>query len=84
MSAIYFLSRHQVYLHKCQEETFSNRWWRVKGSATRSLHGNTLMLTTFGPIRSSSPEMLSNPAIMRRREDLLHPDGPTRMTNSPS
>jgi hypothetical protein len=42
------------------------------------------MLTTFGRIRSSPPEMLSNPAIMRRREDLLHPDGPTSMTNSPS
>ena len=45
--------------------------------------GGTL-LTTRSPMRISPPEMFSRPAIMRRRVDLPQPDGPTRITNSPS
>ena len=45
--------------------------------------GGTL-LTTREPMRISPPEMFSSPAIMRSSVDLPHPDGPTRITNSPS
>src|SRR5215471_4437989 len=43
-----------------------------------------LSLTTFPPMRSSPSLMSSSPAIMLRAVDLPQPDGPTRMTNSPS
>ena len=43
-----------------------------------------LSFTTFPPMRSSPSVMSSSPAIMLRVVDLPHPDGPTRMTNSPS
>src|SRR5215217_2267281 len=36
------------------------------------------------PMRISPPEMFSSPAIMRKSVDFPQPDGPTRMTNSPS
>ena len=42
------------------------------------------LLTTLGPMRISPPVMFSNPAIMRSNVDLPQPDGPTRITNSPS
>src|SRR5262245_7789211 len=41
-------------------------------------------LTTFPPIRSSPALMSSRPAIMFSVVDFPQPDGPTRMTNSPS
>src|SRR6059036_2147917 len=41
-------------------------------------------LTTWSPIRSSPAVMSSSPAIIRRAVDFPHPDGPTRITNSPS
>src|SRR5689334_7122058 len=41
-------------------------------------------LTTWSPMRSSPSEMSSSPAIMFRVVDFPQPDGPTRMTNSPS
>jgi hypothetical protein len=41
-------------------------------------------LTTRLLIRISPPEMFSSPAIIRRSVDFPQPDGPTRMTNSPS
>ena len=40
--------------------------------------------TTSPPIFSSPSVMSSSPAIMRSAVDLPHPDGPTRITNSPS
>ncbi len=43
-----------------------------------------LSFTTSPPIRSSPSEMSSSPAIIRRAVDLPQPDGPTRITNSPS
>src|SRR5439155_2727541 len=43
-----------------------------------------LSLTTVPPILISPSEMSSKPTIMRSRVDFPHPDGPTRMTNSPS
>src|SRR6266487_4552895 len=41
-------------------------------------------LTTLPPMRSSPSLMSSSPAIMFSVVDLPHPDGPTRITNSPS
>src|SRR3954449_5116714 len=41
-------------------------------------------LTTSPPIFSSPLEMSSSPAIMRSAVDFPQPDGPTRITNSPS
>jgi hypothetical protein len=49
---------------------------------SRSL-GATL-LTTRSPMAISPPVMFSSPAIIRSRVDLPQPEGPTRMTNSPS
>ncbi len=49
---------------------------------SRSL--GALLFTTFPPMRSSPAEMSSRPAIMFSVVDLPQPDGPTRMTNSPS
>ena len=43
-----------------------------------------LSFTTFPPMRSSPELMSSSPAIMLRVVDFPHPDGPTRMMNSPS
>src|ERR1700729_2630414 len=43
-----------------------------------------LVFTTCPPMRSSPEEMSSRPAIMFSVVDLPQPDGPTRMTNSPS
>ena len=43
-----------------------------------------LSLTTLSPIRSSPPVMSSSPAIIRSAVDLPQPEGPTRITNSPS
>src|ERR1700748_2083365 len=43
-----------------------------------------LLFTTWPPIRSSPEEMSSRPAIMFSVVDFPQPDGPTRMTNSPS
>src|SRR5579875_2307309 len=40
--------------------------------------------TTSPSMRSSPREMSSRPAIMLRVVDLPHPEGPTRMQNSPS
>src|ERR1700716_1471878 len=40
--------------------------------------------TTFPPMRSSPEVMSSRPAIMFSVVDFPQPDGPTRMTNSPS
>src|ERR1700749_2903332 len=40
--------------------------------------------TTCPPMSSSPEEMSSRPAIMLSVVDLAQPDGPTRMTNSPS
>ena len=41
-------------------------------------------LTTSPPMRSSPSEMSSSPAIIRRAVDFPQPEGPTRITNSPS
>jgi hypothetical protein len=41
-------------------------------------------LTRSPPIRSSPEVMSSRPAIMLSVVDFPHPDGPTRMMNSPS
>src|SRR3954453_1811025 len=41
-------------------------------------------LTRVPPISRSPDEMSSRPTIMRSSVDLPHPEGPTRMTNSPS
>src|SRR6187200_1268095 len=41
-------------------------------------------LTTSPPIFRSPSEMSSRPAIIRSAVDFPQPDGPTRMTNSPS
>src|SRR4051812_18567484 len=41
-------------------------------------------LTRSPPISRSPDEMSSRPTIMRSSVDFPHPDGPTRMTNSPS
>jgi hypothetical protein len=49
---------------------------------SRSLGGT--LLTTREPILISPPEMFSSPAIMRSNVDLPQPEGPTRITNSPS
>src|SRR6516162_3066172 len=49
---------------------------------SRSL--GALSLTTLPPMRSSPEVMSSRPAIMLRVVDLPQPEGPTRMTNSPS
>src|SRR5579859_383745 len=49
---------------------------------SRSL--GALSLTTLPPIRSSPSVMSSRPAIMLSVVDLPQPDGPTRITNSPS
>src|SRR5690349_1704570 len=43
-----------------------------------------LLFTTWPPIRSSPELMSSKPAIMFSVVDFPQPDGPTRMTNSPS
>ncbi len=43
-----------------------------------------LSFTTSSPMRSSPSEMSSSPAIIRSAVDLPQPDGPTRITNSPS
>ena len=43
-----------------------------------------LSFTTFPPMLSSPEVMSSSPAIMLRVVDFPHPDGPTRMMNSPS
>ena len=43
-----------------------------------------LSFTTSSPIRSSPSVMSSSPAIIRSAVDLPQPDGPTRITNSPS
>src|SRR5687768_8320161 len=40
--------------------------------------------TTLSPIRSSPSLMSSRPAIIRRAVVLPQPDGPTKITNSPS
>jgi hypothetical protein len=45
--------------------------------------GGTL-LTTRSPMRMSPAVMFSSPAIIRSRVDFPQPEGPTRMTNSPS
>src|SRR6185295_6323052 len=42
------------------------------------------LLTTRPPMAISPEEIFSRPAIMRNRVDLPQPEGPTRMTNSPS
>ncbi len=42
------------------------------------------LFTTRPPIAISPAVMFSSPAIMRSSVDLPQPDGPTRMTNSPS
>ena len=49
---------------------------------SRSL--GAMLFTTLPPMRSSPEVMSSSPAIMLRVVDLPHPDGPTRITNSPS
>src|SRR5215217_1466649 len=41
-------------------------------------------LTSRPPMRSSPSVMSSSPAIMFKHVDLPEPEGPTRMTNSPS
>src|SRR4051794_35611634 len=43
-----------------------------------------MLLTTLPPMRSSPSLMSSSPAIMFSVVDFPQPDGPTRMTNSPS
>src|SRR6476469_4832119 len=42
------------------------------------------LFTTRSPMRISPPEMFSSPATIRSNVDFPQPDGPTRMTNSPS
>src|SRR3954466_7512219 len=42
------------------------------------------LFTTRPPMAISPAEMFSRPAIIRSSVDLPQPDGPTRMTNSPS
>src|SRR5260370_6006063 len=49
---------------------------------SRSL--GALWSSTCTPMRSSPEVMSSSPAIMLSVVDLPHPDGPTRITNSPS
>src|SRR3954447_1127692 len=49
---------------------------------SRSLGARSL--TTSSPMRSSPSVMSSRPAIIRRAVDFPHPDGPTRIMNSPS
>ncbi len=49
---------------------------------SRALGGTSL--TTRPPMAMSPLEMFSSPAIMRSSVDLPQPEGPTRMTNSPS
>ena len=49
---------------------------------SRSL--GALSFTTSPPICSSPSEMSSSPAIIRSAVDFPQPDGPTRITNSPS
>src|SRR5579859_5480238 len=49
---------------------------------SRSL--GVLLFTTWPPMRSSPEVMSSRPAIMFSVVDFPQPDGPTRMTNSPS
>src|SRR5919106_2030759 len=49
---------------------------------SRSLGASSL--TTRSPIRTSPSVMSSSPAIIRSAVDLPHPDGPTRIMNSPS
>src|SRR6201989_1193923 len=49
---------------------------------SRSL--GVLLFTTCPPMRASPEVMSSRPAIMFSVVDLPQPDGPTRMTNSPS
>src|SRR5436189_5188387 len=41
-------------------------------------------LTRSPPMTRSPSEMSSSPAIIRRAVDFPQPDGPTRITNSPS
>ena len=41
-------------------------------------------LTRFPPMSMSPEVMSSRPTIMRNSVDFPQPDGPTRMTNSPS
>ena len=41
-------------------------------------------LTRSPPMRNSPELISSSPAIMLSVVDFPHPDGPTRMTNSPS
>ena len=43
-----------------------------------------LLFTTLPPMRSSPSVMSSSPAIMLSVVDFPQPDGPTRITNSPS
>ena len=43
-----------------------------------------LLFTTWPPMSSSPEVMSSRPAIMLSVVDFPQPDGPTRMTNSPS
>jgi hypothetical protein len=43
-----------------------------------------LPLTTSPPMRISPSLMSSRPTIIRSSVDFPQPDGPTRMTNSPS
>src|SRR6266567_3720131 len=43
-----------------------------------------MLFTTWPPMRSSPSVMSSRPAIMFSVVDFPQPDGPTRMTNSPS
>ena len=45
--------------------------------------GGTLF-TTLSPMRMSPPEICSSPAIILSSVDFPQPEGPTRMTNSPS
>src|SRR6201746_83712 len=49
---------------------------------SRSFGGTSF--TTRPPMAMSPEEIFSSPAIIRNNVDLPQPDGPTRMTNSPS
>src|SRR6185437_15568003 len=49
---------------------------------SRSFGGTSL--TTLPPIEMSPRVMFSSPAIIRSKVDLPQPEGPTRITNSPS
>ena len=49
---------------------------------SRSFGGRSF--TTRSPIRISPAVMGSRPAIIRSSVDLPQPEGPTRITNSPS